>query len=70
TKFIVTAEEHSVIGGLGSAVSEFLSETHPTLVKKVGIYDVFGQSGKAEELLEKYELTATKLISVIKETLK
>ena len=55
TKFIVTAEEHSVIGGLGSAVSEFLSETHPTLVKKVGIYDVFGQSGKAEELLEKYE---------------
>ncbi|MGL4509046.1 MAG: transketolase family protein, partial [Cetobacterium sp.] len=57
-------------GGLGSAVSEFLSETHPTLVKKVGIYDVFGQSGKAEELLEKYELTATKLISVIKETLK
>ncbi|MGL5569807.1 transketolase family protein, partial [Cetobacterium sp.] len=45
TKFIVTAEEHSVIGGLGSAVSEFLSETHPTLVKKVGIYDVFGQSG-------------------------
>lgn len=70
TKFIVTAEEHSVIGGLGSAVSEFLSETHPTLVKKVGIYDVFGQSGKAEELLEKYELTAIKLISVIKETLK
>ena len=48
TKFIVTAEEHSVIGGLGSAVSEFLSETHPTLVKKVGIYDVFGQSGKAD----------------------
>lgn len=69
TKFIVTAEEHSVIGGLGSAVSEFLSEKHPTLVKKVGIYDVFGQSGKAEELLEKYELTATKLISVIKENL-
>lgn len=69
TKFIVTAEEHSVIGGLGSAVSEFLSETHPTLVKKVGIYDVFGQSGKAEELLEKYELTSTKLVLVIKETL-
>lgn len=69
TKFIVTAEEHSVVGGLGSAVSEFLSETHPTLVKKVGIYDVFGQSGKAEELLEKYELTAAKLVSVIKENL-
>lgn len=70
TKFIVTAEEHTVIGGLGSAVSEFLSETHPTLVKKVGIYDQFGQSGKAEELLEKYELTADKIISVVKENLK
>ncbi|MGL4970910.1 transketolase family protein [Cetobacterium sp.] len=69
TKFIVTAEEHSVIGGLGSAVSEFLSETHPTLVKKVGIYDKFGQSGKGEELLEKYELTADKLVSVVKENL-
>ncbi|MGL4909686.1 MAG: transketolase family protein, partial [Cetobacterium sp.] len=54
TKFLVTAEEHSVIGGLGSAVSEFLCETHPTLVKKVGIYDKFGQSGKGDELLEKY----------------
>lgn len=70
TKFIVTAEEHSVIGGLGSAVSEFLSEVRPTLIKKVGIYDVFGQSGKAEELLEKYELTSKKLIEVVKENLK
>lgn len=69
TKFIVTAEEHSVIGGLGSAVSEFLSEVHPTKVKKVGIYDKFGQSGTAAELLEKYELTAAKLVSVIKENL-
>ncbi|MGL5970956.1 MAG: transketolase family protein [Cetobacterium sp.] len=69
TKFLVTAEEHSVIGGLGSAVSEFLCETHPTLVKKVGIYDKFGQSGKGDELLEKYELTAEKLVSVVKENL-
>ncbi len=69
TKFIVTAEEHSVIGGLGSAVSEFLSEVHPTKVKKVGIYDKFGQSGTGNELLEKYELTAKKLISVVKENL-
>ena len=69
TKFIVTAEEHSVIGGLGSAVSEFLSEVHPTKVKKVGVYDKFGQSGTGEELLQKYELTAEKLISVIKENL-
>lgn len=69
TRFIVTAEEHSVIGGLGSAVSEFLSEVHPTKVKKVGIYDQFGQSGTGNELLEKYELTSKKLISVIKENL-
>lgn len=70
TKFIVTAEEHSVIGGLGAAVSEFLSETHPTLIKKVGIYDTFGQSGKGQELLEKYELTADKLVAVIRENFK
>ncbi|MGL4391932.1 MAG: transketolase family protein [Fusobacteriaceae bacterium] len=70
TKFIVTAEEHSVIGGLGSAVSEFLSETHPTLIKKLGIYDKFGQSGKGEVMLEKYELTAAKLVSMIKDELK
>lgn len=69
TKFIITAEEHSVIGGLGSAVSEFLSEVHPTKIKKLGVYDRFGQSGKGAELLEKYELTAAKLISMVKENL-
>ena len=69
TKFIITAEEHSVIGGLGSAVSEFLSEVHPTKVKKLGIYDKFGQSGKANELLEKYELTAAKLVAMAKENM-
>ncbi|MBR8749750.1 Apulose-4-phosphate transketolase subunit B [Fusobacterium sp. DD29] len=69
TKFIITAEEHSVIGGLGSAVSEFLSEVHPTKVKKLGIYDKFGQSGKGQELLEKYELTAAKLVQMVKENM-
>ena len=69
TKFIITAEEHSVIGGLGSAVSEFLSEVHPTKVKKLGLYDKFGQSGKANELLEKYELTAAKLVAMVKENM-
>ena len=69
TKFIITAEEHSVIGGLGSAVSEFLSEVHPTKVKKLGLYDKFGQSGKANELLEKYELTAAKLVAMAKENM-
>lgn len=69
TKFIITAEEHSVIGGLGSAVSEFLSEVYPTKIKKLGVYDKFGQSGKGNELLEKYELTYKKLIEMVKENL-
>ena len=55
---IVTAEEHSVIGGLGSAVAEALSETCPTPVVKVGVDDQFGRSGKVPELLEIYGLTA------------
>ena len=70
TKFIVTAEEHSVIGGLGSAVSEFLGEVHPTLVKKLGIYDKFGESGKGDQLLEKYNLTSTRIVEMVKENLK
>ncbi|WP_349763484.1 transketolase family protein [Fusobacterium sp. SYSU M8D902] len=69
TKFIVTAEEHSIIGGLGSAVSEYLSEIHPTKIKKLGIYDKFGQSGKATELLKYYNLTSEKLVEIIKENL-
>lgn len=54
TKFIMAAEEHSVIGGLGkSAVSEFLSEVHPiTLRKKLGVYDKFGQRGKGASFLK------------------
>lgn len=53
---VVTVEEHSVIGGLGSAVCDVLSEKLPTLVKKIGVYDVFGESGPAVKLLEKYKL--------------
>lgn len=58
TGVIVTAEEHSVIGGLGSAVSEFLSETYPVPVLKVGVKDTFGRSGPAKELLSLFELDA------------
>ena len=49
-------EEHSVIGGLGSAVSELLSELFPIPVKRIGINDVYGRSGPAEELLHYYGL--------------
>ncbi|MTI68188.1 MAG: transketolase family protein [Firmicutes bacterium] len=70
TKAIVTAEEHSIIGGLGSAVTEVVSENAPIKVKRVGIKDVFGESGKADELVEKYGLTADNLIKEVKEVLK
>ena len=53
---IVTAEEHSVIGGLGSAVAEVLSEEYPVPVKKIGVQDEFGTSGSASDLLEHYKL--------------
>ena len=61
TKGIVTAEEHSVIGGLGGAVAEVVCEAYPVPVVKVGIRDVFGQSGEAKELMVHYGLTAEKI---------
>lgn len=70
TKRVVTVENHSVIGGLGSAVSEVLSENLPTLLKRIGINDEFGQSGKAKDLLEFYGLTAEKLSETITEFIK
>ncbi|MCI0533675.1 MAG: transketolase family protein [Verrucomicrobiales bacterium] len=58
TKGIVTAEEHSILGGLGEAVAGFLAETHPTIVRRVGLKDVFGESGMGQELLDLYGLRA------------
>ena len=69
TKAIVTAEEHSIIGGLGSAVSEVVSENHPVKVKKVGLNDCFGESGTPGELLEKYGLTAKNRGAKVKEAI-
>jgi len=63
TKGIVTAEEHSVIGGLGGAVSEVVTEYCPTKVLKIGVNDSFGRSGKAQELLNKFGLTAENICS-------
>ncbi len=62
TGTIVTAEEHSVIGGLGSAVSEVVTEEYPVPVLKVGIKDTFGESGKPNDLLEKYGLTVSSIV--------
>ncbi|HAK89073.1 MAG TPA: transketolase [Nitrospiraceae bacterium] len=66
---IVTAEEHSVIGGLGGAVAEYLSENHPVVVKRIGTRDTFGGSGKPDELLKIYGLTADDIVKTIKSTL-
>lgn len=66
TGIIITAEEHSIIGGLGSAVAEVTSENFPVPVIRVGIKDVFGESGKADELLKAYGLTAQDIVSAVK----
>ena len=55
---VVTVEEHSVIGGLGSAVAEVLCEKAPTKMMRIGVNDRFGESGPAVELIHKYELDA------------
>ena len=69
TKGIVTAEEHSIIGGLGSAVAEVVGENHPTKVLRIGTMDTFGESGNGNDLLEKYGLTVENIIKKAKEIL-
>ena len=69
TGLIITCEEHSIYGGLGSAVSEVVSEQYPCKVVKVGIQDTFGESGKPMELIEKYGLSAQHIVTVVKEQL-
>ena len=64
---VVTVEEHSVIGGLGSAVCDVLAEKAPTKVMKIGINDTFGESGPAVELLKKYGLDTDSIYEKIKE---
>lgn len=70
TNAIVTAEEHQVQGGMGSAVAEVLSEHYPVPIKYVGIKDRFGQSGSPEELLKKFGCTSEDIIKAVKEVLK
>lgn len=71
TGLLVTVEEHNTIGGLGSAVSEVVSEKHPVYVKKIGINDTFGESARDEEidsLLDKYGLTSSHIVEAVLET--
>jgi transketolase len=66
TGVIITAEEHNVIGGLGSAVCEVVSANNPVPVLRVGIKDTFGESGKPAELLKAYGLTAEEIVKAVK----
>jgi transketolase len=70
TGHIVTAEEHSVIGGLGEAVCSFLSERRPTPVRRIGVGDRFGYSGPAPELLKRFGLTAEHIAEVAEQFVK
>ena len=69
TRAVVTVEEHSVIGGLGSAVADVLCEQCPTPLKKIGVNDTFGESGPGAELLHKYGLDAANIVATTKEFL-
>lgn len=66
TKKLITIEDQSIIGGLGSAVCEVLSENYPTKVIRMGIKDTFGKSGKAEKLLQYFGLTKEEIIKQVK----
>ncbi len=67
---VVTVEEHSVIGGLGSAVCDCLAEKYPVPVKKIGMNDEYGMSGSAADLLEHYGFSASNIVKTVKELIK
>lgn len=70
TKAIVTAENHSIIGGLGSAVAEVIGENYPVVIKRVGIKDIFGECGRNDELLRKYEMSPKHITGAAREVIK
>lgn len=69
TGAIVTVEEHNILGGLGGAVAEVLSETRPCILKRIGMKDEFGKSGKPEALLKLFNLTPENIVAAVEETL-
>lgn len=70
TGAVVTAEEHQVMGGFGSAVAEVLCQNYPVPLKMVGVQDTFGESGKPDDLMGKYNLLDTDIIQAVREVLK
>jgi transketolase len=67
TGAVITVEEHSIFGGLGGAIAEVLGDNCPVPMKIIGIRDVFGESGEYEELLEKFGLTTTHIVTTARE---
>ena len=67
TRGIVTIEEHSVIGGLGSAVAECLVQNHPVPMRIIGVADHYGESGDYEELLDAFGLSSPKILQTVKD---
>lgn len=67
TGAIITAEEHNIIGGLGSAVAEVLAKNCPAKMKMIGIQDCFGESGKPDQLMEKFGLTSKEIVKAVDE---
>ena len=65
TKKLISIEDHSIIGGLGTAISEVLTEEFPTKLTRIGINDTFGKSGKATQLMEYYGLTASNIVNIL-----
>jgi len=70
TNCVITAEDHNIIGGLGSAVAEVLSENHPCIMKRIGMEDRYGESGKSDELYDKYGLSAKHIVTKVKQIIK
>lgn len=66
---IITVEEHSIVGGLGEAVAACLAENYPTKLKRIGVQDVFGYSGPASDLLNKFGLSSDNIVAVTREML-
>jgi transketolase len=70
TGCIVTAEEHNVLTGLGSAVGLYAAEHGDCIIRRVGIPDVFGESGESEELMVKYGLTSARIVETAEEAIR
>ena len=65
TKKLISIEDHNIIGGLGTAISEVLTDEYPTKLIRLGVHDTFGKSGKAEKLMEYFGITAKEVIEKI-----